>query len=378
MTAHELRLPAHRRPASLAIQRREVVALVIGPLLYAALSWTTTVFQVQSTSTLDIRPAVAVPIFFGFVYGPVAGFVTGFAGNTIGDVLAGYIPYTVDTPSGNALLDWLQTWLYNWEIGNGLMGLIPGLAALSYRVYRSLRDQLRALAFSALGVLVGMGFAVFLDPAIDYGEAFVSSYLPVLKVNLLNAAFIVPILLFNYERFDFRSTAWLSSGLMRRLLAAILVSAALPIALLGMFLTQQRTGTPASSEELLSKIAFTVLLSLLFTVANAGMVAQSMSRPLLRLTEAARQMQAGHLSRSQASTLEATEGEDEIGRLSKMFGKMAVEVIDREAALRAEVAQLRIEIDEAKKAHQVEEIVGSDYFKDLQEKARRMRDRRTD
>jgi hypothetical protein len=61
-----------------------------------------------------------------------------------------------------------------------------------------------------------------------------------------------------------------------------------------------------------------------------------------------------------------------------MFGRMAREVIQREEGLRQQVQQLRIEIDEAKKARQVSEITETEYFRTLREKARRMRRKETD
>ena len=52
---------------------------------------------------------------------------------------------------------------------------------------------------------------------------------------------------------------------------------------------------------------------------------------------------------------------------------MAREVIERERRLKAEVQQLRIEIDEARAAQKVAEITDTDYFRDLQKKASSMR-----
>jgi hypothetical protein len=356
--------------------------MVAGAALYAALSWSTNVFHMEAAAEVQIRPGVAVPIFFGLVYGPIVGFFVGAAGNFAGDLVSGLIPYALAVPQGDLTSDTLRAYLVNWQVGNGLMGLIPGLAAMYYRRYFSLTDQLRALAVIAVAVVVGIGFAACTHPWVDGTvslDAALSLYfLPIVKVNLINAAVIVPVLLFNYERFDVTSTDWLASGLMRRLLVAILVSAALPVALLGLFLTQQTTGGSSNTFELMGKLVFTVILSLLFTVANAGLVGQSMSRPLLGLTEAARLMQEGRLGRDQAARLQAVAERDEIGYLSHMFGRMSLEVISREEALRQQVAELRIEIDEAKKSKQVEEITDSEYFKSLQERAQRMRGRRDD
>lgn len=53
----------------------------------------------------------------------------------------------------------------------------------------------------------------------------------------------------------------------------------------------------------------------------------------------------------------------------------ALEVRQREAALKQQIEDLKIEIDQAKLSTQVEEVTGSDFFKNLQDNAARMRER---
>lgn len=55
----------------------------------------------------------------------------------------------------------------------------------------------------------------------------------------------------------------------------------------------------------------------------------------------------------------------------------ALEAYIREQSLRQEIRQLRIEIDEVKRQQQVSEIVDTDFFQDLQARARAMRGRRS-
>jgi CheY-like chemotaxis protein len=64
---------------------------------------------------------------------------------------------------------------------------------------------------------------------------------------------------------------------------------------------------------------------------------------------------------------------DALGQLARVFQRMAGEVYAREARLKQQVQELRIEIDEAKKAREVAELTDTDYFRSLQEKARQMR-----
>ncbi|MBU1878909.1 MAG: ECF transporter S component, partial [Chloroflexi bacterium] len=228
----------------LSFGRRELIATIVGVLLYAGISWLTNIFPLTAAEGVDIRPGVAVPIFFGLVFGPVVGFVVGLAGNFLSDLWTGWLVYPPDPATGNLLLDLTQGYLLNWQAGSGLMGLVAGLATFFGRRYRTLADHVRALAFSALGIVVGMGFAALTDIWLD-GLTFdfvLTQYLiPAVQVNLLNTVILVPILLFNYEHLDLGSLAWWRSALMRRLLLGILVSAALPVALLGLFLTQQAT-----------------------------------------------------------------------------------------------------------------------------------------
>jgi CRP/FNR family cyclic AMP-dependent transcriptional regulator len=66
---------------------------------------------------------------------------------------------------------------------------------------------------------------------------------------------------------------------------------------------------------------------------------------------------------------------DELGQLARIFQRMVGEVYAREQRLKQEVAELRIEIDEAKKASQVAEIIETEYFQDLRQKAQALRSR---
>jgi uncharacterized membrane protein len=93
---------------------REVVYMAIGAALYAVFSYlfNGTVFVVPSVSQVSLRPAIVIPMFFGYTFGPVVGFFTGAVGNMFGDALTGFGL----SPQ--------------WSIGNGLVGLIAGLAML--------------------------------------------------------------------------------------------------------------------------------------------------------------------------------------------------------------------------------------------------------
>lgn len=66
---------------------------------------------------------------------------------------------------------------------------------------------------------------------------------------------------------------------------------------------------------------------------------------------------------------------DELGQLAKVFQAMVRDVIAREEQLMQQIKNLRIEIDQSKRAREVAEITDNDEFKALQEKARKYRQR---
>jgi CheY-like chemotaxis protein len=67
---------------------------------------------------------------------------------------------------------------------------------------------------------------------------------------------------------------------------------------------------------------------------------------------------------------------DALGQLARVFQRMAREVRAREERLTQQVQELRIQVDEAKKARAVAEITTTDYFQNLQMRAQELRNRR--
>lgn len=67
---------------------------------------------------------------------------------------------------------------------------------------------------------------------------------------------------------------------------------------------------------------------------------------------------------------------DELGDLGKLFVRMGEEVSARTERLKNQVAQLNIEIDEIKREKHVNEVVDSEFFRDLQNRAADIRKQR--
>jgi uncharacterized membrane protein len=136
--------------------------MAIGAALYAVFSWlfNGTVFVVPSVSQVALRPAIAIPMFFGYAFGPVVGFFTGAIGNTFGDALTGFGLFP------------------QWSIGNGLVGFIAGLPFLFGDKKRSLNTVL--WVGGALTLLAAVFYflnptqpnTLFFDPANNiFGDA---------------------------------------------------------------------------------------------------------------------------------------------------------------------------------------------------------------
>ena len=90
-------------------------------------------------------------------------------------------------------------------------------------------------------------------------------------------------------------------------------------------------------------------------------------RQVERLTEAAAAVESASFDPASLAVV-ATRG-DALGRLARVFERMAREVQAREERLKQQVQELRIEVDQARQSQQVSKITGTDYFRDLRGKA---------
>lgn len=115
-------------------------------------------------------------------------------------------------------------------------------------------------------------------------------------------------------------------------------------------------------------LAFLLLFLVIYVTANY------LTRPMIRLTQAAQRVSEGDYNQDFSGLSRGAQ--DEISVLAANFSYMVDKVYRREQNLRRQVEELKIEIDETKRSRQVNEIVDTDFFRDLQAKADRMRMRR--
>lgn len=230
-----------------SVGTREVVFMAIGAVLYGVLSWVTnvTTIFVPAVSLVSLRPAIAIPPLFGYLFGPVVGFFTGAFGNVLGDAITGWGVFPA------------------WAIGNGLIGMIPGLvfaakdrkktlstlawvtaglaalgavivlispekefegpitwemgdygafwwvmllgAVLVLVAYFLLRDRGEAASiavWSSLGIIVGLGFASIADIWINgytFWVAILGEFVPAAGPDILFAVILTPLLYAAYQ-----------------------------------------------------------------------------------------------------------------------------------------------------------------------------------
>jgi serine/threonine protein kinase/uncharacterized membrane protein len=133
---------------------RPLVAMLLGAALYTAVGYFINILSLQQQTFASYAlfdASVIIPLFFGVVFGPFVGLITG-VGYFLGHYLSGSPFY----------------W-YN-GIGIALTGLVAGLAWLRTRGhYNTSRSIVTAEFFAAMGVIVGEGFA-------DCGSVGVSQY----------------------------------------------------------------------------------------------------------------------------------------------------------------------------------------------------------
>jgi uncharacterized membrane protein len=238
------------RSTAWEVGTRQVVYMAIGAALYGVFNYIFNIIPMPSVSQVSLRPSVCIPIFFGYAFGPVVGFFTGAVGNILGDFITGWGVYPA------------------WDMGNGLMGLVPGLVMLFADKKRSLNfltglvavliliaaglvfanpqvvgpwtgeiedfsfwawafiiggvvviagrfvlervsvDLAAVNLWGTLGIIIGIGFASISDIWINgysFATAIIGEFAPAAGPNILNSMILTPILLAAYQAIQART-----------------------------------------------------------------------------------------------------------------------------------------------------------------------------
>lgn len=162
------------------IGRRQIVAMVVGAILYGLLIQGSIALPV-STFTI-LFPALIISLFFGAVFGPWVGLFIGLVGYFINQFL----------PFGN------HSYAFTTNLGHALAGFIAGIALVVTRgQYSSARNSFIAGVFAVLALALGFGFALStlgLSPS-EAWSVFISLFL----TNGIYSLIALPILLLIYN-----------------------------------------------------------------------------------------------------------------------------------------------------------------------------------
>jgi energy-coupling factor transport system substrate-specific component len=175
-------------PSPWSLTTRVIVYSAIGAALYAIFNWIAFAIQIPGAESVSVRPHYGLLTFFGFAFGPIVGFLTGFVGNVVGDQLTGWGAFT--SP--------------HWSLANGLAGMIAGLFPV-WMASRITSVGSRALTAAVAGVVATViGFLVIflglvLTPELDFNTILTTEYIPVVIANSIAAAIVTPILVLAWE-----------------------------------------------------------------------------------------------------------------------------------------------------------------------------------
>ncbi len=186
MAVRQERSSVEARQSLWSFDVRKVVYSALGIALYAILSIIFNLVQLPNAGggAIALRPGIVIPLLFGVLFGPIVGLLVGGLGNIIGDLIS------------------YHSFYWNWDLGNALIGFIAGLVVIyTAGRYRNTRAIIYAEVASAIGIIVGIGFAAYNDiwvSKIDFAAAsseFITAGIP----DLINGLILLPILIVAYN-----------------------------------------------------------------------------------------------------------------------------------------------------------------------------------
>ena len=199
------------------VGRREVIAAILGVLLYGLLSHASLIVLISSGTPDVFLPALLIPMLFGVIYGPWVGLVVGGFGFLLGDYIAnawlanfvwdnGYI--FAGNFFGGALVNFRD--LVGWNgtpgyMANALAGMVAGFATAGRRprfndVYTlAFISVISAITITAaIAIVAYSAVPIYNSTYYSPGQATVA-FLDTALPNLLIALVLLPLLLWLYD-----------------------------------------------------------------------------------------------------------------------------------------------------------------------------------
>lgn len=177
-----------RTDGTWSVTTRTIVYGAIGAALYAVFNWLSFAFVLPGTQEVNIRPHYGLLTFFGFAFGPIVGFLTGFVGNVVGDQLTGWGAFT--------------SW--HWSLANGVAGMLAGMLAVwlagrtDSLAGRAVISAVVAVIATVVGFLL-VFLGLILQPELGFNTILTTEYIPTIVANSIAAAVVTPILVLAWE-----------------------------------------------------------------------------------------------------------------------------------------------------------------------------------
>ncbi len=303
---------------------------------------------------VELRPQIVLPLFIGFLYGPLAGFIVGFTGDRLGYAFQG--------------LDILYAW--NWSICNGLIGVIPGF--FRNRVFKTIKDY-QSMIFI---IVLSSSGPIFLSSYIDslvYGFEFMKTIytliLPAFITNSVFALLLVPVLLILSKKIV------LTIATRNMLLVTYIIIPSVILTYAVSLITVWLDFGAAFEVFDLYNIGILCFFIMAAGMYASGFVIRKITSPVVAIAESAEDIARGDYRISQELD-SVSERKDEIGQLALIFKDMAKRVYSRQESLKKEVEELKILINRKENIDEVSKITGRKHFKELKENIKKMREQR--
>lgn len=187
------------------MSKRQVPSMIVGVLLFTVLSNLVFLIHLQPSSSnelLWILPALVIPLFFGVVYGPWVGLVTGGIGYYLGSYISLATHWHTISRSGISFLT-LASLSLPWYFYLAFMsiGLVAGLAWLFTKGrYNSRGDLVTAEILSTLAILLAflIAFNTFWPHLYTYETVWLD-FTHIALPNIILVLILLPIMLIIYN-----------------------------------------------------------------------------------------------------------------------------------------------------------------------------------
>ena len=187
------------------ISKHQVPSMIVGVLLSSVLSNLVLLIHLQppgGNELLWILPALVIPLFFGVVYGPWVGLVTGGLGYFLGNYISLAIHWHTNVQSGISFLT-LASLSLPWYFYLAFMsiGLVAGLAWLFTKGrYNSRGDLATAEIISTLAILLAflIAFNTFWPHVYTYETVWLD-FTHIALPNIMLVLILLPIMLIMYN-----------------------------------------------------------------------------------------------------------------------------------------------------------------------------------